>query len=36
LSIDAKKPFRILRERASNSDLLTIVNDVRTFFGLVS
>jgi hypothetical protein len=32
LSIDAKNPFRILRERASNSDLLTTVKDVRTFF----
>jgi site-specific DNA recombinase len=32
LSIDAKKPFRILCERASGSLLCTAVNDVRTFF----
>src|SRR5438128_7147259 len=32
LTVDAKKPFRILRERASSPDLLRVVNDVRTFF----
>ena len=32
LTLDAKKPFRILRERASFPDLLRVVNDVRTFF----
>lgn len=32
LSIDAKKPFRILNERGSSSNLCTTVNDVRTFF----
>jgi DNA invertase Pin-like site-specific DNA recombinase len=32
LSIDAKKPFNILRERRSFSDLCTTVSDVRTFF----
>ena len=32
LTVDAKKPFRILRERASFPDLLSVVNDVRTFF----
>jgi site-specific DNA recombinase len=32
LNIDAKKPFRILCERRSVSDLSTVVNDVRTFF----
>ena len=32
LSIDAKKPFGILRDKRSVSDLWTIVNDVRTFF----
>jgi len=32
LSIDAKKPFCILRDKRSVSDLWTIVNDVRTFF----
>jgi hypothetical protein len=32
LTVDAKKPFRILRERASFPDLSSIVNDVRTFF----
>lgn len=32
LSIEAKKPFHILRERASFPGLWTVVNDVRTFF----
>jgi len=32
LSIDAKKPFRVLSERASFPDLWRLVNDVRTFF----
>lgn len=32
LSIDAKKPFRILQKSASSPDLWAIVNDVRTFF----
>lgn len=32
LNIDAKKPFRILGQRDSYSNLCTIVNDVRTFF----
>ena len=32
LSIEAKKPFRILCERGSFSNLCTTVNDVRTFF----
>jgi site-specific DNA recombinase len=32
LSIDAKKPFCILRDKRSLPDLWTIVNDVRTFF----
>jgi hypothetical protein len=32
LNIDVKKPFRILSERRSVSDLSTVVNDVRTFF----
>ena len=32
LSIDAKKPFRILSERASGSPLCTVVPGVRTFF----
>jgi site-specific DNA recombinase len=32
LSIDAKKPFRILHENDSHSLLCTGVNDVRTFF----
>jgi site-specific DNA recombinase len=32
LNIDAKKPFRILRERHSLPDLSTLVNEVRTFF----
>lgn len=32
LNIDAKKPFRILSQRASYSDLCTIVKEVRTFF----
>ncbi len=32
LSIDAKKPFRILHENDSRSLLCTGVNDVRTFF----
>jgi hypothetical protein len=30
--IDAKKPFRVLRERASFPNLWSVVNDVRTFF----
>jgi DNA invertase Pin-like site-specific DNA recombinase len=32
LFIDAKKPFRILSERASSSPLSALVNGVRTFF----
>ena len=32
LSIDAKKPFRILHENDSRSLLCTVVTDVRTFF----
>jgi hypothetical protein len=32
LSIDAKKPFRIVREIGSGSLLFTGVTDVRTFF----
>ena len=32
LSIEAKKPFNILREQRSFSDLCTTVSDVRTFF----
>jgi DNA invertase Pin-like site-specific DNA recombinase/uncharacterized protein YwgA len=32
LSIDAKKPFQMLRDRGSVSDWWRIVNDVRTFF----
>jgi DNA invertase Pin-like site-specific DNA recombinase len=32
LSIDARKPFAILREQRSFSNLSTTVNDVRTFF----
>jgi DNA invertase Pin-like site-specific DNA recombinase len=32
LSIDAKKPFRVLSERASFPDVWRLVNDVRTFF----
>jgi len=32
LSIDAKKPFCILREKRSVPDLWTIVKDVGTFF----
>jgi DNA invertase Pin-like site-specific DNA recombinase len=32
LSIDAKKPFRVLQERGSSSNLCSTVNDVGTFF----
>ena len=32
LSIDAKKPFQIIRNRGSVSDWWRVVNDVRTFF----
>lgn len=32
LSIDARKPFNILREQRSFSNLCTTLNDVRTFF----
>ena len=34
LSIDARKPFNILREQRSFSNLCTTVRDVRTFFRL--